>query len=564
LFKGRLWTFGQLQRSARRVKHSWSKLLHERRWPWVALVLIILFTTLVRSRLAGMPLERDEGEFAYAGQLLLEGIPPYQLAYSMKLPGVPCMYAASMALFGATPTGVHLGLLLVNAATIVLVFVLSRRFFDVRAGLIAATAYAVLSLGVSVFGLAAHATHFVVFFALAGMAVLLTSSGPLGWGRCFWGGLLLGLGFLMKQAGLAFVLMGGFHLCLGSEKIGSPRIRQVAQRLGFYLAGVSLPCIIGGWLLYRAGVFEKFWFWTVTYAREYATLIGLGHGLANFLVNFPNAVGPHWLLWLWALLGLWAVWRLEEWRAGRRAVLSFVFFSILSVCPGLFFRQHYFITLLPAVAVLAGGGFVGLSSLVRAGRVSSRTRQGLVVALIAALILPIWAQRSLFFQLSPVEVCARVYRLNPFVESAAIAEHLRTHSEPTDRIAILGSEPQIYFYAHRKSATGYIYTYSLVESHRLARQMQDEMIAEIEEAMPRYLLFVNIPFSWLVRPNADNRIFEWYPEYCTRHYTLAGFVDVPENGPAIYRWGEAAQGHAPESKRFILAYERRPTATTVE
>lgn len=37
------------------------------------------------------PLERDEGEYAYAGQLMLQGIPPYQLAYNMKLPGT---YAA--------------------------------------------------------------------------------------------------------------------------------------------------------------------------------------------------------------------------------------------------------------------------------------------------------------------------------------------------------------------------------------------------------------------------------------------------------------------------------------
>jgi hypothetical protein len=39
-------------------------------------------------------LERDEGEYAYAGQLMLQGIPPYQLAYTMKLPGPFAAYAA--------------------------------------------------------------------------------------------------------------------------------------------------------------------------------------------------------------------------------------------------------------------------------------------------------------------------------------------------------------------------------------------------------------------------------------------------------------------------------------
>ena len=42
-------------------------------------VVIVLFS-LIRARLPGAPLEPDEGEYAHAGQLLLQGIPPYQLA----------------------------------------------------------------------------------------------------------------------------------------------------------------------------------------------------------------------------------------------------------------------------------------------------------------------------------------------------------------------------------------------------------------------------------------------------------------------------------------------------
>jgi hypothetical protein len=71
-------------------------------------------------RLLGIPLERDEGEYAYAGQLILQGIPPCNLAYNMKFPGTYAAYAAIMSIFGQTITGIHLGLLLINAATVVL------------------------------------------------------------------------------------------------------------------------------------------------------------------------------------------------------------------------------------------------------------------------------------------------------------------------------------------------------------------------------------------------------------------------------------------------------------
>src|SRR5665213_624499 len=59
-----------------------------RLWPWLVILIVLLFTGFIRFRLLDMPLERDEGEYAYAGQLILQGIPPYDLAYNMKQQGI--------------------------------------------------------------------------------------------------------------------------------------------------------------------------------------------------------------------------------------------------------------------------------------------------------------------------------------------------------------------------------------------------------------------------------------------------------------------------------------------
>ena len=47
---------------------------------WILVGLTVLFVLGVRVRLREMPLERDEGEYAYSGQLILQGIPPYREA----------------------------------------------------------------------------------------------------------------------------------------------------------------------------------------------------------------------------------------------------------------------------------------------------------------------------------------------------------------------------------------------------------------------------------------------------------------------------------------------------
>src|SRR6266480_1738309 len=123
---------------------------------WGLLAVIVFGLVLViRIRLLEIPLERDEGEYAYAGQLMLQGIPPYKLAYNMKFPGTYAAYAVIMAIFGQTIAGIHLGLLLVNLATITLIFFLGRRLFDSATGLVAAMTYAVLSVSPSVLGFAA-------------------------------------------------------------------------------------------------------------------------------------------------------------------------------------------------------------------------------------------------------------------------------------------------------------------------------------------------------------------------------------------------------------------------
>ena len=166
-------------------------------WPWICLGLILLFVVTVRIRLLPVPLERDEGEFAYAGQLILEGIPPYQLAYNVKLPGIYAAYALVMAIFGQTPTGIHLGLLFVNLGAIVLLFFLARRLFDPYAAVIASATYALMSTSTAVLGLRAHATHFVILAALGGFVLLLRGLKSRRALTLFWSGLLFGVAVLM-------------------------------------------------------------------------------------------------------------------------------------------------------------------------------------------------------------------------------------------------------------------------------------------------------------------------------------------------------------------------------
>src|SRR5439155_6855635 len=103
-------------------------------------------------------------------------------------------------------------------------------------------------------------------------------------------------------------------------------------------------CII----LLAAGVFNKFWFWTFSYASQYVYERSAANAFRYFWESIQGVVGPS--VWLWALagVGLIFLWSEKEGREKATFVTGFLIFSFLAVCPGFFFREHYFVVLLPA------------------------------------------------------------------------------------------------------------------------------------------------------------------------------------------------------------------------
>ena len=470
--------------------------------PWMLVSIAVLFSVAVRIRLLGIPLERDEGEYAYGGQLLLHGIPPYKLVYSMKYPGIYAAYAAIMAVFGQTITGIHLGLMLVNIASIVMVYLLGKRLFSTTAGVAAAAAYALITLEEYGFGTQAHATHFVVLAALGGTLLLLRGMESRRWYTVLLSGVLFGIAVLMKQHGALFVVFGFSYLAWDGYTRRRDAWLSTVKDLAIFVGGVSTPLVLTGVALWRAGVFDKFWFWTFTYARTYVQERPLSMGVLAFTNNFPGIVEPNIAIWLIALLGLLLIWWRKKDRISAIFLSVFLVFSCLAVCPGLYFREHYFLLMLPAVALLAGAA-IGI-----AGNQWPRVSFLIYGVFGVALVFSVLQQRMFLFQMSPVEIARDRYAANPFPEAIEIANYIRKHTEKDARIAVIGSEPEIPFYAQRINASGHIYMYGLMEVQPYAVTMQKEFIHEVEMAQPEYVVFVTSTSSWLRMKKSPTEIFE--------------------------------------------------------
>jgi hypothetical protein len=521
-------------------------------WPQVCLTLVILFFGLIRFHLADFPLERDEGEYAYAGQLIMHGLDPYAYCYSMKLPGTAAAYALLMAVFGQTAVAVHLGLLLVNSASILLLYLLTVRLFSRFAAVVASATFALLSLEPAVLGFAGHATQFVVMPAIGGILLLVMACESEKPWLFFCSGVCLGLSFLMKQPGIFFVFFGILYLAYSEWARG---FRWASGfRLALVLAGSTLPFAFVCLLYWWSGNFHRFWFWIYYYANKYGAIVPLSRGLQNFKGTGLDVVGSASALWIIAALGIVAAFWRPKMKAHSVFVLGLLVFSFAAVCPGLYFRPHYFVLILPAVSILCGLAIEKATELLKTTSVRFlHALPGLIFAV--ALIISVVKQSDFFFAPDRNSLCHRVYGANPFPEAPRIADFIRSRAKDTDEIAVIGSEPQIYFYSGLRSATGFAYMYPLMEHVPFAKVMQQELEREVESANPRFVVFVAAPTSWLRHADSESGIFDWSRKYLADHYQLVGLVDLMGDDTEFH-FDDDARNYKSRSSSRVLIYQR--------
>jgi len=525
---------------------------------WLGLLVILVLNFCVRWHLREIPLERDEGEYAYAGQLILEGVPPYQLAWNMKFPGVYFAYAVLMSVFGQSPVGIHLGLILVTSVSTLLVFLIGRELMNAAGGLMAAVLFTLLSALPFAYGLAGHATHFVVLFACVGTLSLLKleSRKPVGW--AFISGMAFGAAILMKQHAFIFAAAALIWVSWRAPRLG----KNPAQLIAVFVGGVAAPLLLTFALLALAGVWGRFFHWTIQYAREYVSIFPLRSVPRQFAAGFGPVFHSGIWVWLLGVAGFGLVFLRIQYR--RAAILGAGLFlaGLVAACPGFYFSGHYFLMAMPGLALLNAVLLLTLAGWLKKVP-GTRLLQFLPACLFCVLAIDLVVRNgSLWFSASSSDAGRRLYGLNPFPESPAIAGYLAAHTKPNDTIAVLGSEPQIFFLAHRRSASGYIYVYPLTEPQPLAPAMRQEFKNEIEAARPEFVVQVDLLSSWCsaVVPQGTRQVLDdfqkWWADY-SKDYRLVGVVDAAVDKPPEYFWDAQLSSRTNTSPAAISIFRRK-------
>ncbi len=487
--------------------------------PLIFLLFIILFTIVFRARLFNVPLERDEGEYAYMGQLILDGTPPYTEAYNMKFPGIYFIYAGILWLFGETHTAIHFSLLVVNLISIILLYVFARIAYDDWIAAASAAAFALLSISYHVQGFWANAEHFIIPFVIGANILLLSGLKKTRFNYIVFSGILFGCAAVMKQHGTFFGFFGFAALLVLMGRNKTLDKKNYWKYIFAYSGGIIIPLLLCFFYLAFAGVLEKFYLWTFTYAEKYSSILSIGDIKLSFIGGFQSIWHFASLIWIIAGVGFITLFLSKRNRESTIFILELFIAGITAFSVGFYFRPHYFILVLPAAALLFGIGIRHIFHIFSSASSSIVRYFPPVFILATAIIGTIAAHWDVLYQFSPAEVTQAVYHQHPFPFSSLIADIIKEKTLKEDRITIMGNEPQFLFYSQRRSATSFIYTYSIAEDQPFAEQFRFEMMHQVESASPKLLIYTNIQPEWYKKPKSLEELDKWFFGFAKLYYT---------------------------------------------
>lgn len=494
-----------------------------------------------------MPFERDEGEYAYGAQLLLRGERLYDNVYSLKWPGIFWSYALVLLIFGQTVWGVHLGVLVLNVFTAFIVYQTARYMVERLPAAIGALTYLLFTVQRELHGIIANSEHFVIFYFCISLLLIFKYKSQLKPKFLFWAGIFSGLAFLNKQHAIGYIL--ATYCILFFFEIERGTIKTAVKPIVVYSASLMLPFIIA--LLWVLGFdnFDRFWFHTVTYAREYVVLTSFDQAWNELSKRITENLAVNPILWGGFFLSIIFIPMLSSTKQHRKILYPLLVGGIIATSLGFYFRPHYFMFMALPGALFLAVVFEYISN--------NKSKVVATVIFVIGSLSYFIIEKEYLFEWDGSWTNYQMFYRYPFREAKIVGDYLKNESQPGDRVLVIGAEPEINFYAQRRSVTGYIYSYPFFEDQPFAEEMSKEWMEEINLDHPEYIVLMG---HWKTYVSREHPMFKEIWNFSETFilengYQVIGEVDLPiqDGGQA---WGEDARKRQTESENWIRVYSK--------
>ncbi len=503
---------------------------------------VILF---IRYRYLNVPFGRDEGEYAYGANILLQGKELYSNVYSLKWPGIFFIYSAVIGILGKSVWAVHTGLLIFNLSTSLVIYKILGSLISNVPAVIGSISFLVFMVQKEIQGIFANIEHFAIFFLSLGIYRLLGYWKSNNKFDLFGAGLFSGLALINKQHAVGYIVAIGIGIVI--KCYFDQETRLWFRSLITYGLGVICPVLLVVLWAVTFDNFDRFWFHTVIYAHEYTGILSMKEGLFVLTKRFKETLFVNPGLWLSAYLGLLIIPRSGLDRHIMTLLYLLFIGAFIAMSFGFYYRPHYVMFMPLVLSILIG---VSMNFIFE-------YKKWLPISIFIASVGYYFASdRNYLFIWTPDEAVDEIYNLEPFQATMTIGKYLKVNSLPTDRILIVGSEPQVNFYANKNTVTGYIYTLPLVEDQVFSGDMTSEWVKEFTTSSPEFIVIMGPWIPFVRGNNGFTKIWDTTQHYINdNNYILVGILEMSGNDVIREYWGESIE-MPDDSGPLLLIYKK--------
>src|SRR5437764_1919288 len=417
---------------------------HRSRQFCLAALGIVLLTVAIRlpSLLHPQPID-SEAMYSVVANEIVDGGRPYIDAVERKPPLLFWTYAAAFEIAGKFNwKALHIVALVWTLCAMAGLYVIGCELFDRNTGLIAAFFYSVFQSWWMWKNLSFDGEMLMNLPIIWAWAIALRRSSSRLRPELFLAGALLGVAFLLKQPAAIAAVPLGICLLLPSYRASRSLTRmnsiiQAAILTAGFFAVLGVVTIV----LWKQGILHEAFYWTI--ADHDVPHVFWQKGIVNTLI-FLGACLPLVIGAIMACRDKSEIWTGRT--AERTALFGLLAASAIGAAAGARFYPHYYVQLIPPLALLAAPFYA---------RLWSRTMQP-----------PHWLLRPAvtYAWLALTVIAFSIIHwtgLAPRRVPSEAGRYLSAHSSPDNRIFVWGQSSEIYLDAHRRPASRYITTFPL-------------------------------------------------------------------------------------------------------
>lgn len=476
--------------------------------------MLLVFVALIGSVSLTYPFGRDQGIYAYAGKLLLEGKMNYKEVFDLKPPGIHFFFSFIQLVSGESMLNARVFDILWQFLTAVIVMIISSRLTrSVYLPLLSAILYVFLYYRLDYWHTLQADGALNLFFALT-VLLVISSFYSHSFIKIFAAGLVFGTALLFKYTIISFLPLLLVCFLLSKSELRSLRIKNVIVFLaGLIFAAVSVV------LLYQfTGALPELinvqFIQTPLYTSiAYETESG-GYIFSQLLKLFVYSVYAP-LIWL-TVAAIFLLAKAKKPDFPSLVIFAWAAASLFSLMIQWKFYYYHFLVIIAPLAV-ASVYAVALLLEKLPGKRKNTARLALAILFFAfagyAFKPYLTSYPVLLSVVNNDRTLKEAYEYNGFTTDSVfmISKTLRAvdkvekETEITDNIFVWGFDPLVYYLSGRKCTSRFIYNFPLLWKGENS-SLKSEFMNKINADPPKMILVAkNDPLLFISGYDEDSK-----------------------------------------------------------